>query len=69
MLVPIWGALFIISWKRKQRGLQYIWNSSDKTNSRLDERDNDFRFFNSYNLLTDKVMKIRRQANRGFNAI
>jgi hypothetical protein len=33
MCVPIWGAVFLISWKRKERGLQYYWNCKDNSNS------------------------------------
>lgn len=58
MAVPIWGSLFIISWIRKQRGLQFVWNVSDTSHSVQDERDNDFRFFNSFNQFTDQINKI-----------
>lgn len=62
--VPIWGALFIISWQRKQKGLQFVWNVSDTSHSVQDERDNDFRYFNSFNQFTDHVEKIQRAPNK-----
>jgi hypothetical protein len=56
--VPIWGAIFILSWERKQGGLQYVWNCSDKSHSIQDERENDFRFLRSFNAFTDQITKI-----------
>lgn len=63
-MVPIWGAIFISSWQRKQRGLQFIWNTSDKSYSIQDEREDDYRFFLTYNQFTNMLQKVTRVPNK-----
>lgn len=49
LMVPVWGAVFKASWQRKQRTIQYMWSVTDISFSKKDERENQFRYYNSYN--------------------
>lgn len=61
IFISIWATAFIESWKRKQKTIQYIWGCSDKANTTLDERDDEFKFFNQFNGKTMKKEKIKEE--------
>ena len=47
--LALWATMFVESWKRKQRAIQYLWNCSDNSFSKYDERDEEFTYFELYN--------------------
>jgi hypothetical protein len=49
LIVAIWATLFVISWKRKQKMIQHIWSCQNNAFSKIDERKDEFKFFNVYN--------------------
>ena len=57
LLVAIWATLFVESWKRKQRTIQYLWACSDKSFSPIDERTDKFKYLTVYNENTDQLEK------------
>jgi hypothetical protein len=63
LIVAIWATLFLESWKQKQRTIQYLWNCSDISYSKADERD-EFKYYEIYNEVTDKVEKFRKRPNK-----
>lgn len=60
LLITLWATLFVESWKRKQRTIQYIWNCKDISFSRQDERAETFQYYEVYNHRTGNVEKHRR---------
>jgi len=60
LLTTLWATLFVESWKRKQRTIQYIWNCKDISFSRQDEREETFQYYDVYNHRTGNVEKHRK---------
>jgi len=60
LLITVWATLFVESWKRKQRTIQYLWNCKDISFSRQDERDETFKFYEVYNHRTGNIEKHRK---------
>lgn len=57
ILVSIWAVLFVESWQRKQKTIQYLWGCSDGSFSEQDEREDDFKYFEVFNPSTVKREK------------
>ena len=60
LFITLWATLFVESWKRKQRTIQYIWNCKDISFSRQDEREETFQYYDVYNHRTGNVEKHRK---------
>jgi hypothetical protein len=60
LLITLWATVFVESWKRKQRTIQYLWNCKDISFSKQDERDETFKFYEVFNHRTGNVEKHRR---------
>ena len=58
--VAIWATLFVISWKRKQKMIQHIWCCQNNAFSKIDERKDEFKYYNTFNDRTgqQEIMKI-----------
>ena len=59
-LITLWATLFVESWKRVQRTIQYLWNCKDISFSRQDERDETFKFYEVFNHRTGSVEKEKK---------
>lgn len=59
-VVALWAAIFLESWKRKQRTIQYLWNCSESAFSRADERTEEFSYYTIYNEITDQLEKRKK---------
>ena len=57
LFVALWATCFVESWKRQQRTIQFMWNTSDKSYSKVDEREDDFKYYNKFNPVTKKIEK------------
>ena len=57
LLVSIWAVLFVESWQRKQKTIQYLWGCNDGAFSEQDEREDDFKYFEVFNPSTIKREK------------
>jgi hypothetical protein len=66
LIVAIWATLFVISWKRKQKMIQHIWSCQNNAFSKIDERKDEFKFFNVYNDRTKQteITKIEKSPFR-----
>ena len=58
ILLSIWATCFLESWRRKQKIIQYMWNCSDNSFSKQDERKDDFKFYYIFNEKTDSLEKL-----------
>lgn len=67
LFVSIWATIFVESWKRKQRTIQYIWGCSDKSFSPIDERTQEFKYLSVYNEITDRIVKMEISINKWEN--
>ena len=52
LIVALWATLFVISWKRKQKMIQHIWCCQNNAFSKIDERKDEFKYYNTFN---DKI--------------
>ena len=60
LFVTFWATLFVESWKSKQKVIQYLWSCEENTNNKVDERVEQFKYFNFYNPEVNRVQKVRR---------
>ena len=63
LLVALWASFFVESWKRKQKYIQHIWNCSDKSFSKVDEREDEFKYYSRYNEITNRIENLGEQAS------
>ena len=49
LFVTFWATSFVQSWKSKQKEIQYIWSCEDSSFKKVDERTEQFKFYNIYN--------------------
>lgn len=61
--VAFWATVFVESWKRTQRTIQFLWGCSDNSFSKQDERTDDFKFYEIFNDQTKQVEKRKREPN------
>ena len=69
LMITLWATLFVESWKRKQRTIQYIWNCKDISFSRQDEREETFQYYDVYNHRTGNIEKHRKMISACKNII
>lgn len=53
LFVTFWATCFVASWKQKQGMIQFLWSCSDNSFSSVDERTEQFKFYNVYNPYTN----------------
>lgn len=63
--VAFWATIFVESWKRTQRTIQFLWGCSDNSFSKQDERTDDFKFYDIFNDQTYQIEKRKREPNAG----
>lgn len=60
LLIALWATIFVESWKRVQKRITYMWNCSDKSFDKKDEREEDFLYYNFFNYRTEKFEKLKK---------
>ena len=63
--VAFWATIFVESWKRTQRKIQFLWACSDNSFSKQDERTDDFKYYEIFNDQTYQIEKRKREPNAG----
>ena len=57
LFVTFWAVLFVESWRQKQKMIQFLWGCEDNSFQSVDERTDQFKFYNVYNPQTDHLIK------------
>ena len=61
LFVTFWATCFVESWRRKQKIIQYLWTCEDSSFKMVDERTEEFKYYNYYNPAINQVEKIAQK--------